>query len=215
MRSAVWRGRFASSWRVRRRSWGPLLADSRAALPVAEDYRRRPADSYGLSKLLATAAGLAARPPLEVITARIFNPIGPGLPRSQAFGRFAALLAEPGPDPLRLTVGDLTAYRDFIDARDVARALLSLAHGGTPGMVYHMGTGQSHRVADGLDRLIHLSGREVTVEVGPQVTASRGPSHSRADIGRLVAATGWRPEVDWHRSLEDLWKEAQKRAGVL
>ena len=106
---------------------GPLAAED---LPVAEDYRCRPADSYGLSKFLATTAGLAARPPLEVITARIFNPIGPGLPRTQAFGRFAALLAEPGPDPLRLTVGDLDARRDFIDVRDVARALLSLAGGG-------------------------------------------------------------------------------------
>ena len=98
---------------------GPLAAED---LPVAEDYRCRPADSYGLSKFLATAAGLAARPPLEVITARIFNPIGPGLPRSQAFGRFAALLAEPGPGPIRFNVGDLDSCRDFIDVRDVARA---------------------------------------------------------------------------------------------
>ena len=192
---------------------GPLAAED---LPVAEDHPCRPADSYGLSKLLATAAGLAARPPLEVITARIFNPIGPGLPRSQAFGRFAALLAEPGPDPIRLTVGDLDACRDFIDVRDVAGALLCLARRGEPGMIYHVGTGRSHRVGDGLDHLIRLSGRQVTVEVSPQHTASRGPgpSDSRADIRRIVAATGWRPELGWHQSLEDLWDDAHSRASL-
>jgi nucleoside-diphosphate-sugar epimerase len=188
---------------------GPLAAED---LPVAEDYRCRPADSYGRSKLLATAAALAARPPLEVITARIFNPIGPGLPRSQAFGRFAALLAEPGPDALRLTVGDLDARRDFIDARDVARALLALAREGEAGTIYHVGTGQSHRVGAGLDHLIDLSGRAVTVEISPQVAVLRGrePSDSRADIRRLTAATGWRPEVGWHQSLTDLWDEARR-----
>jgi GDP-4-dehydro-6-deoxy-D-mannose reductase len=188
---------------------GPLAAGD---LPVAEDFRCRPVDSYGLSKLLATTAGLAARPPLEVLSVRIFNPIGPGLPRSQAFGRFAALLAEPGPDPLHLTVGDLDARRDFVDVRDVARALLCLARGGEPGLVYNVGTGQSHRVGDGLDQLIQQSGREVRVEVSPALTAPGGPSDSRARIERLTAATGWRPQIGWHQSLEDLWDEARSCA---
>lgn len=191
---------------------GPVAAED---LPVAEDQPCRPADSYGLSKWLATAAGLAARPPLEVIAARIFNPIGPGLPTSQAFGRFAARLAEPGPDPLRLTVGDLDARRDFVDVRDVARALLALAERGGSGRIYHVGSGRSHRVGDGLDHLIRLSGRNVAVEVSPQVSHGRGPDDSRADIGRIGAETGWSPHVAWRQSLEDLWDEARGRARSL
>ena len=188
---------------------GPLAAED---LPVAEDYRCRPADSYGLSKLLATAAGLAARPPLEVITARIFNPIGPGLPRSQAFGRFAALLAEPGPGPIRLTVGDLDACRDFIDVRDVARALLCP---GARGRARH-GLSRRHRpVAPRRRRARSSDPSERPGGHGRGQPAARrsrgpGPSDSRADIGRLVAATGWRPEVGWHQSLEDLWDEARR-----
>jgi GDP-4-dehydro-6-deoxy-D-mannose reductase len=189
---------------------GPVAVED---LPVAEDYPCRPADSYGLSKWLATAAGLAARPPLEVMAARIFNPIGPGLPISQALGRFAARLAEPGPDPLRLTVGDLEARRDFIDARDVAQALLAVARRGRGGRVYHVGSGVSHRVGDGLEHLIRLSGRDVRVGVDPELAGGRGPSDSRADIGRIEAETGWRPRVAWRRSLEDLWDEARAGRG--
>jgi GDP-4-dehydro-6-deoxy-D-mannose reductase len=186
---------------------GPIAPED---LPVAEDHLCRPADSYGLSKWLATAAGLAARPPLEVMIARIFNPIGPGVPQTQAFGRFAAKLAEPGPDPLRLVVGDLDGRRDFVDVRDVTLALLALAERGEAGAIYHVGTGVSHRVGDGLDHLMRLSARDVRVEISPDVAPGRGsgpgPSDSRADIRRIVAATGWRPQVDWHRSLQDLWE---------
>ena len=124
-----------------------------ADLPVAESWPCRPVDAYGLSKWLATVAGLAARPPLEVVVARVFNPIGPGLPGSQALGRFARALAE-GEGPTRLTVGDLDARRDFVDVRDVAEALIALATRGESGQVFHVGTGQSHRVGAGLDRLI-------------------------------------------------------------
>jgi GDP-4-dehydro-6-deoxy-D-mannose reductase len=189
---------------------GPVAA---ADLPLSEGYRCRPDGPYGLSKLLATAAGLAARPPLEVVVARIFNPIGPGLPTSQAFGRFAALLSEPGPDPLRLAVGPLDDRRDFIDVRDVARALIALGEAGEPGTLYHVGTGESHRVGDGLDQLIRLSGRSVVLDASPVAACGGvGSPDSRADITRIRAATGWRPEVSWARSLADLWAEARPDA---
>ena len=181
-------------------------------MPVCEIYPPRPADSYGLSKWLATTAGLAARPPLEVMIARIFNPIGPGLSPGQALGKFAAALATPGLDPLVLRVGDLSPRRDFIDVRDVARALIALAARGRPGRVYHVGTGRSHQVREGLDRLIALSQRSVRVEVDPTLVARPGPSDSRADIRRITAETGWRPEIGWEQSLDDLWHEARGRA---
>ncbi len=99
-----------------------------AKLPVAEDYAADPVDAYGRSKLMATRSGLAERGPLEVVAARIFNVIGPGLPATQAFGAFAARLAKPGPDPMELPVGSVETRRDFVDVRDVARALIALAH---------------------------------------------------------------------------------------
>jgi nucleoside-diphosphate-sugar epimerase len=187
---------------------GPVPVE---ALPVGEDYPARPVEPYGLSKWLATCAGMAAGPPLEVVVARVFNPIGPGLPPSQALGRFAEELAK-GSGPIRLAVGDLEMRRDFIDARDVARALIALAELGQPGRVYNVGTGRSQRVGDGLDRLIALSGREVRVEVDPARLRSPGPADSRADVGRIERETGWSAEIPWERSLEDLWEYALARA---
>jgi GDP-4-dehydro-6-deoxy-D-mannose reductase len=208
--------------RALRRPSRVLLAGSAAELgpvgpndlPVRESHPCRPTDSYGLSKWLATAAGLAARAPLEVVVARVFNPVGPGLPASQALGRFAALLAaHEGPGPLVLTVGDLDARRDFVDVRDVAEALTTLALRGRAGLVYHVGTGRSVRVGDGLAALVEMSRRDVRIRVDPALADARGPSDSRAAVERIAEHTGWRPQVSWEQSLSDLWVDALRRRG--
>ena len=170
---------------------GPI---DESALPVGEDQPCRPAESYGLSKWLASCAGLAARAPLEVVVGRVFNPIGPGQPSNQAFGRFAARLAEAR--DATLVVGDVEGRRDFIDVRDVARALIALAERGQAGQVYNIGTSRSQRIRDGLDHLIRKSGREVAIKVESGAILSTGPRDSRADIDRIVSDTGWRPERD-------------------
>src|SRR5579885_1276815 len=162
-----------------------------AQLPVGESYAPDPIEAYGRSKWLATRSGLAERPPLEVVAARIFNPIGPGLPPSQAFGAFAARLAQPGPDPLDMPVGRLDTRRDFVDVRAVARAMIALALHGRPGQVYHVGTGSSHTVREGLEVLIESSGRSVVPHADLDLLRSPGPPDSRAAINRIVAETCW------------------------
>ncbi|HEX8203753.1 MAG TPA: NAD(P)-dependent oxidoreductase [Isosphaeraceae bacterium] len=188
---------------------GPVAAED---LPAGEDYSCRPADAYGLSKWLATVAALTARPPVEVVVARLFNLIGPGLAPGQAFGSFAARIAGTPDDPVRLTVGDLDARRDFLDVRDAAAAMIGLALRGGPAQVYHVGTGRSRRVGDGLAQLIRLSGRAVRVEVRLPEGVGRGPSDSRADIRKIGAHTGWSPRIAWEQSLADLWTEAAATA---
>jgi GDP-4-dehydro-6-deoxy-D-mannose reductase len=186
-----------------------------AKLPVGEAHACDPTTAYGRSKWLGTIRGLSERAPLEVMIARVFNSIGPGAPPSQAFGRFAARLSDPGPDPLELGVGDLDTRRDFVDVRDVARAMIALARSGRAGLVYNVGTGQSRRVGDGLDFLVRLSGRTVKVSLDPALQRRREPSDSRADIERIVSHTGWRPTVSWEQSLADLWNEVKGRAANL
>jgi GDP-4-dehydro-6-deoxy-D-mannose reductase len=181
---------------------GPVAT---ADLPVGEDHLCRPIDAYGLSKWFSTKAALASQLPLEVVAARVFNPIGPGLPPTQAFGRFAQLLAHPGPDPLRFTVGDLESRRDFVDVRDVADALLSLARLGWPGRVYHVGTGESRRIGEGLEHLIRLSGRCVELEQTASIQPERGSSDSRAANRQIRENTGWFPRIAFEQSITDLW----------
>jgi GDP-4-dehydro-6-deoxy-D-mannose reductase len=178
-----------------------------ALLPAAESCPCNPTEAYGRSKWLATVAGLAERPPMEVTVARVFNPIGPGMPHAQAFGEFADQLASKNTDPLPLVVGNLEIRRDFIDVRDVSRALVAVALRGQSGLVYHVGIGESRRVGEGLDLLVKLSGRSVRLCVDPRRSHRRAPLDSRADIRRIVDHTGWSPRVPFEQSLADLWHE--------
>lgn len=180
-------------------------------LPVDETFACLPVEAYGRGKYLATLAGLAEDSPLEVSVARVFNPIGPFAPPTQALGRFAWLLAQPGPEPIDMTTGDLSARRDFIDVRDAAAAMVVIARHGSPGLVYHVGTGASRAVGEGLARLIQLSGRSARVRQEPELERSI-PVDSRADVRRLIEHTGWRPRISFEQSLADLWDSAHAGA---
>ena len=184
-----------------------------AKLPVAESYPPDPVDAYGRSKHLATTAALAEWPPLEVTVARVFNPVGPGMPPPQAFGSLP-LSFSPGSDPLPLVVGDLEARRDFIDVRDVARALIAPAMRGQSGMVYHVGSGVSRSVGEGLELLVSQSGRTVRLSVDPHRRGRKGPIDSRADIRRITQHTGWQPEIPLEQSLADFWHERLAQNGA-
>lgn len=192
--------------------YGPVRSEE---LPIGEDHSCLPMTSYGRSKLMTTISALAEKPPLEVVVARLFNPIGPGLPESQAFGRFAARLLSADADPLPLTVGRLDAKRDFVDVRDAAEALIALALRGRAGTIYNIGAGHSRTVREGLDFLVRLSGRDVRVEVDPSLIGRREPDDSRARIDRALADAGWRPTIPFERSIEDLWEAAKARSRTL
>ena len=69
---------------------GPV---DRTSLPVNEDYPCHPPDPYGNGKWMATRAAISLACWVDVVIARVFNPIGPGQPRTQALGAFASELA--------------------------------------------------------------------------------------------------------------------------
>ena len=174
-------------------------------LPIRENQPCEPVDDYGASKLESTKRALAAPPPVEPIVARIFNLIGPGIPTSSAFGRFARELSRSDATHLRLETGRLDARRDFIDVRDAARALIILAREAQPGTIYNVGVGVSRSVREGLDLLVKLLGRYVEIVEEQKSQFGSGVADSRADVSRILEQTTWLPKVGFEQSLGDLW----------
>ena len=75
-----------------------------------------------------------------------------------------------------------------------------------PGLVYHVGTGQSRSVGEGLEHLIQMSGRLVRTCIDPSRHHRKSPVDS-ADIKRIATHTGWTPAIPFEQSLADLWEE--------
>ncbi|MEJ7685867.1 MAG: NAD-dependent epimerase/dehydratase family protein [Variovorax sp.] len=153
-----------------------------AQLPVPESCACRPNTTYGISKLAQTNHALAARARgLDVTVARLFNPIGAGMPKSLALGSFADQVARMGEQGGTLTTGDLDAVRDFMDVDAAAAAFVELAlrEHDVPEIV-NVCSGQGLRLLDVTRRLIELSGVAVTLR---HDTARSGNSNVRAFVG--------------------------------
>jgi nucleoside-diphosphate-sugar epimerase len=182
-----------------------------AGRPVREDAAAMPVGGYGITKLAATRlVRLAAARGLNAVALRVFNPVGPGAPPSSLPGRVAAQIrrAAGTADPLRL--GPLGAYRDFVDARDVAAAVVAAATVPVrPRPVLNVGSGLAVPVRALVDTLTGIAGFDGEVEEGlPGSGRSAEVAWQQADLTAVGEDLGWRPERDLRTSLRDLWQEA-------
>lgn len=159
--------------------YGPVPA---AQLPVREDFVCRPNTAYGASKLAQTSHALiGSSRGLPVVIARLFNPIGPGMPKSLALGSFAHQIAQMGSCGGVLTTGDLDAVRDFMDVQVAAKLLVDLTLDDVgAGEVVNVCTGEGQRLLDLTQRLIDISGIPVELK---HDGARRGNSEVKAFVG--------------------------------
>ena len=177
-----------------------------AGLPVAESHPCNPIEAYGRSKWMATVAGLAEHPPLEVNVARDLNPIGPGLPPTQAFGEFFRSSFPPGPTRFSWSWAISTSGAISSTSRDVARALVAVALRADRGWSTTSAPAGRLPCATGwrcwFER--RASGQALH---RPQPRPPQGPPGFAPDISRISDHTGWTPTFKFEQSIHDLWNE--------
>lgn len=196
-------------------AYGASFLDA-ADRPIKEDAALKPMNVYGATKAAADVlVGQLAYDGLKAIRFRPFNHTGPGQTVDYVVPAFAKQLAEiaSGRKPPQLSVGNLSAFRDFLDVRDVVRAYadaaLNEAISGAFGRAFNLSSGRSVQIQSILDMLIELSGMDVVIEVDPK--RLRGPEIAIAagDNQAVFDTLGWKPEIDLRRTLSDVledWK---------
>ncbi|WP_433605970.1 NAD-dependent epimerase/dehydratase family protein [Dactylosporangium sp. CA-139114] len=177
---------------------------------VAEDHPCAPVGEYGTTHLaatrllqLATAAGL-----VDGVTLRVFNPIGAGLHRDNLLGRAAVLIRDALVGAAgQVMLGPLTAYRDFVDVRDVASAVVAATTRAEPGAgVVNVGSGHAVTAREAVRRLAGAAGYSgAIVEQGSGPSRSAGVDWIRADITRAEAVLGWVPTHTLAESVKQVW----------
>ncbi|CAG7604351.1 NAD-dependent epimerase/dehydratase family protein [Actinacidiphila bryophytorum] len=186
---------------------------------TGEDAPPRPGGPYGVSKLAATELVLGSG--LDAVVLRVFSPVGPGTPTGAPLGRVAEALrrAMQNGDP-ELRLGGLAVQRDFVDARDVARAVHAASLSAAQGVV-NIGSGRAVRMRDMAMALAHVAGYEGAVRELEEAPASGGammPPYpdgcglwQQADVRTARDRLGWRPRIGLEESLADVWMEAACR----
>lgn len=167
-----------------------------------------PASPYAASKAAADLLSyqVTCHPGLDVVRVRCFNQFGPRQSPDYATANFARQIAaiEMGNQAPMLETGDLSGQRDLTDVRDMVSALIAVMRDGQSGEVYNAGTGITHTMREVLDKLLAMSRVRIEVRERIDVNRKKDTSVSRADIRKLQAATGWRPEYSLEKTLGDL-----------
>ncbi|WP_377269513.1 NAD-dependent epimerase/dehydratase family protein [Peterkaempfera sp. SMS 1(5)a] len=210
--------------------YGPSTIGS----PVPETAEPRPTGPYGVSKLAGTELVLSSG--LDATVLRVFDAVGPGAPTGSLFGRLAEGLRralERGEPQLRTS--DLSPFRDFIDVRDIARAVQSAAVSAATGVI-NIGSGTGVRVRDAAQLLVRASGFEgrLVEEGRPGLPPLPGPAPTgdaqgadsrsaeprplpepvlwrQADVRTARDRLGWRARIPLEESLADIWTETACR----
>lgn len=180
---------------------------------VSEDSPLEPVTLYGSCKLAQTLAALSfARGPIEVVAARIFNVLGPGTPENLAPGAFAQQVKRiaDGLQSPKVSVGDLTPRRDYVDVRDVAAALERLMRRGLSGECYNVGSGRSRPMSEILRGLADAAGLRIRPVTDPS-RVRRSEVRDLAASTRKIRALGWSPRFPLARSLADTLQDRRTR----
>jgi GDP-4-dehydro-6-deoxy-D-mannose reductase len=180
----------------------------REANPIAEHAELRPVGVYSVSK---AAQGLLAfsywaHQGLYVVRTRAFNHTGPREDTGFACSTFARQIAEAELDPAGgvIRVGNLDAYRDISDVRDIVRGYVAALEKGRAGQVYNVCSGVAVRIGDVLEVLEGMSRVPLRVELDKARLRPSDLPYQRGDSRALGDETGWRPEIPLERMLWDL-----------
>jgi nucleoside-diphosphate-sugar epimerase len=169
-----------------------------------------PVSGYGVTRLAATQlVELAARSgDLDAVVLRVFNPVGPGLPEHNLAGRAIRELhraLDTGAGEIRM--GPLGAYRDFVDVRDVASAVVAAVFAPrVPGVVCNVGSGTAVTARTLVHLLAEVAGFTGTItECHPPSARSVGVNWIAADLDHTTRALGWSPRHPLTESAQSAW----------
>jgi GDP-4-dehydro-6-deoxy-D-mannose reductase len=190
--------------------YGAAITDG---VPARESMTCVPSSVYGATKLAQTNAALAfaERSGTPVLIARIFNPIGPGMPPYLALGEFARQIAGLRNSHGVLQTGNIQVSRDFIDVEHVARAFRKLARNSAARGVVNICSGQATRLSTLVELLIQASGKAVTLETIPARVRPDEMSVVVGDTTLLASLGAAPPQTNYGDVVERVWQDAKTR----
>jgi GDP-4-dehydro-6-deoxy-D-mannose reductase len=177
---------------------------------LTEEHPLNPISPYGISKTSAEhlCRYYCNRYRVPVTIARSFNHSGPRQNDNfviPAFAKQVAAIELKRQKPV-ISVGDLTARRDFSDVRDIVKGYRLLAEKGQPGRVYHFSSGKAVSIQSVLDILIGLSSRKIKVQIDKTRLRKSDIPVLRGSNRRAVQELGFANRYTLKQTLKDTFE---------
>lgn len=182
--------------------------------PIKETNQLRPLSPYGVSKVGQDmlAYQYARSYGTKTVVTRAFNHTGPRRGEVFVVSNFAKQIAEiekKKKDPV-IRVGNLEAKRDFTDVRDIVKAYWLATEKCEYGEVYNICSGSCYSIQEVLDMLLGFSKVKVEIKKDPSRMRPSDVQILLGDNSKFCKATGWKPEIPFEKTAEDLinyWRE--------
>ncbi len=177
---------------------------------INEEHPLNPASFYGLTKKWQSeAALLKKRSGIDVVVARIFNLLGPGLKEHLAFGSFVSQIRSSKGDQVCLKIGNLNVSRDFLDVRDAVKAIDGLlSKQKLDSTIYNLCSGKAENLGELLKELINFSGKNVVIEKDASRYRANDVETITGSYSLLNEETGWSPQYRASDAIKAMWSES-------
>lgn len=176
---------------------------------ITENDMPNPLSPYGVSKLAMDRLGYqyAMSHRLRIVVTRAFNHTGPRRGEQFVTSNFAKQIAEIslGKRMPVIEVGNLDAWRDWTDVRDVVIAYrLAVDHIYEYGIPFNIASGTPVLVEKMLGKLIELSGKSIEVKLDKDRLRPSDIHYLEGDSTKFREKTGWSPSIPFDVTLKDL-----------
>lgn len=182
--------------------------------PIDEQTPLNPSNPYSISKYAQELFGnMYIRAfGMNILQVRSFNHMGPGQREGFVVSDFAKkiVMIEKGLANPILSVGNLSAKRDFTDVRDIVRAYAALMECGKLGQIYNVGSGKVYAISEILDILQKLSSSDLEIHVDPQKLRPVDVPVIQCNNRKLQNDTDWKPEIMIEQTLQDVLDHYRK-----
>jgi GDP-4-dehydro-6-deoxy-D-mannose reductase len=177
-------------------------------IPITETNPLRPLSPYAVSKVAMDYLGYQyfQSYKIRIVRTRGFNHTGPRRGDTFAESNFAKQIAliEKGKQEPVINVGNLDASRDYTDVRDMVRAYLLVVEKCEPGDVYNICSGSTIKIGDMLKTLLSMTKAKVSVKPDPSRMRPSDVPVLLGDNSKFVNKTGWKAEIPFKKTMEDL-----------
>ena len=137
--------------------------------PLKESDNINANNPYGISKIAQEnfAKLYKEKYNLNIICTRSFNHIGVGQLDTFVIPSFCKQVAqiEKSNKPGKIFVGNLSAYRDFSDVKDVVKVYRALLENENDDMIYNVGSGKVYKIEELLKYIVSLSRQKIEIIV--------------------------------------------------
>ena len=191
------------------------------ACPLSESEPLNPGNIYAATKACQDMLGkiYTRAYKMDIIMVRAFNHSGPAQSNIFVISDFCRQIAEieKGMKEPVISVGNLSAKRDFTDVRDVVRAYRLLGEKGVSGNVYNVGRGKAVEIQYILDTALSYADQPIEVKRDPARMRASDIPLIEPDVSHIFEDTGWRAEITMEQTIKDTldyWRKKLSSYGL-